>query len=99
MSKYKARMNLLPHLAFALLFAHAIGQRPPNIIFIIADDLGFNDVPWNSFPPQIPMPNLHSLAQSGIIFNQMRVQPVCTPSRSEIFTGRHAIHTGVYDAF
>ena len=66
---------------------------------MISDDLGFNDVPWNSNPPQIPLSNLHALARSGLIFDQMRVQPVCTPSRSEMLTGRHAIHTGVYDAF
>lgn len=43
---------------------------------------------------QIPTPNLDGLANSGIILNNYYVQPICTPTRSAIMTGRYPIHTG-----
>ena len=58
----------------------------PNVIVILADDLGFNDMPWNN--PDIIAPNLHKLAKSGTIITDMYVQPVCTPSRSALMTSR-----------
>ena len=63
-------------------------KRPskPNVIVILADDLGFNDMPWNN--PDIIAPNLHKLAKSGTIITDMYVQPVCTPSRSALMTSR-----------
>ena len=59
----------------------------PNVIVILADDLGFNDMPWNN--PDIIAPNLHKLAKSGTIITDMYVQPVCTPSRSALMTSRN----------
>ena len=59
---------------------------------IVADDLGFNDVPWHN--PDIFAPNLERLATSGVILEQSYVQPICTPTRSALMTGRYPIHTG-----
>ncbi|GFN76974.1 arylsulfatase b-like [Plakobranchus ocellatus] len=53
---------------------------PPNIVFIIVDDLGWNDVGFNN--PAIKSPNLDRLAKDGVILNQNYVQPVCSPSIS-----------------
>ena len=58
----------------------------------MADDLGFNDVPWHN--PDIFAPNLASLASSGVILEQSYVQPICTPTRSALMTGRYPVHTG-----
>ncbi|XP_023323524.1 arylsulfatase B isoform X3 [Eurytemora carolleeae] len=70
-----------------------IGLRSaPNIIFIMADDLGFNDVSWHN--PDISTPNLHNLGRSGVILEQNYVQPICTPSRATLLTGLYPIHTG-----
>ncbi|KAF2345369.1 Sulfatase N-terminal [Trinorchestia longiramus] len=81
-------LNLLP--AQVALAA----ETPPNIIFIVADDLGWNDVGFHG-SREIPTPNIDALAYSGVILNNYYVQPICTPSRSSIMTGLNPIHTGL----
>ena len=69
-----------------------IDRERPHIILIVADDLGYNDVSWHN--PDILTPNLGRLAAAGVILEQSYVQPICTPTRSALMTGRYPIHTG-----
>jgi arylsulfatase A-like enzyme len=80
-------------LATALLFAciSALSQaaeRKPNIVFILADDLGINDLSCYGRTDQ-PTPNLDKLAAQGIRFTQAYcAQPICSPSRAALMTGK-----------
>src|SRR5580704_7765956 len=70
--------------------------RPPNIVLIIADDLGFGDLRCSG--SQFPTPNLDNMAQQGVQFTQYYAgSPVCSPSRASLLTGRYAPRTGVPD--
>ncbi|XP_071505899.1 arylsulfatase I-like [Diadema antillarum] len=77
-----------------VFFPGSLAAQPPNIIFIVADDLGWNDVSFHG-SSQIPTPNIDALAQEGVMLTNYYVTPICTPTRSAIMTGRHPIHTGL----
>ncbi|XP_025086916.1 arylsulfatase B-like [Pomacea canaliculata] len=66
---------------------------PPNIIFIVGDDLGWNDVSWHN--PVMITPNLEKFARSGVILNSSYVQYYCSPSRNSFMTGYFPYHTGL----
>ncbi|KAM4727776.1 arylsulfatase I-like [Anableps anableps] len=68
-------------------------KNQPHIIFILIDDQGFNDIGYHN--PTIKTPTLDKLAAEGVILENYYVQPICTPSRSQLLTGRYQIHTGL----
>jgi len=73
-------------------------ERPPNIVFIIADDLGINDI--STFGGgvaggRVPTPNIDRLAAQGAVFTQAYSgTATCAPSRAMIMTGRYPTRTG-----
>jgi arylsulfatase A-like enzyme len=69
-------------------------QGKPNIIHIVADDLGWKDVGFNGCT-DIKTPNLDALAQGGAKFTQFYVQPMCTPTRAALMTGRYPFRYGL----
>ncbi|XP_050050341.2 arylsulfatase B-like isoform X1 [Dermacentor andersoni] len=68
------------------------GARQPHVVFIVADDVGWNDVPWHN--AGLFSPNLARLASEGVILEQYYAQPVCTPTRAAILTGRYPYKLG-----
>ncbi len=69
-------------------------QRP-NIVFLLIDDLGYADCGFNG-GKEIQTPQIDRLAASGAVLESHYVQPVCSPTRAALMTGRYATRTGVY---
>jgi arylsulfatase A-like enzyme len=65
----------------------------PNIIVIIADDLGWQDVGWHG--GEIKTPHLDQLAHAGAKLEQFYVLPLCSPTRAALMTGRYPIRYGL----
>ena len=72
----------------------------PNILFILADDLGYGDVSCYNPESKVPTPNIDRLAREGMRFTDAHSpSTVCTPSRYSILTGRMAFRTGFAGVF
>ena len=86
------RREFLGGLASAALAAQDTGGSRPNIVFILADDLGYGDL--GCFGQQrIQTPNIDRLATEGVRFTQVYAgDTVCAPSRCALMTGRHVGH-------
>ena len=90
MTKMPVKMLACSTAAIALIpFANAQTSKPataeatarkPNILYIVADDLGWKDVGFNG-AREIKTPNIDALAAGGAKFAQFYVQPMCTPAR------------------
>ena len=74
------------------------GQRRPNIVLILADDLGFNDITLNGggvAGGTVPTPNIDSIGKMGVQFkNAYAGNATCSPSRAALMTGRYATRFG-----
>ena len=97
-------MHKLITLSSALLATAAVRAQSPNVIFILADDLGYGDI--SAFNPEskIPTPNIDNLTQDGITFTDAHSSSaLSTPSRYSILTGRYPWRTklkeGVLDGY
>jgi arylsulfatase A-like enzyme len=86
---------LLPLAALTLTAASAPATRPPNVIYILADDLGYGDLGCYG-QQKFATPNLDRLAREGVRFTSFYSgNTVCAPSRSALLTGQHTGHTPV----
>jgi arylsulfatase A-like enzyme len=82
-------------LATASMHSAYAAESKPNIIYILADDMGYQD-PGFMGGRDLRTPHLDELAKGGTILSSYYVQPLCSPTRSALLTGRHVVHTGVY---
>lgn len=79
----------LPVLALGMLSVpYSAAARPPNIVLILADDLGYSDL--GCYGSEIATPNLDGLARQGVRFTQFYNTARCWPSRAGILTGYYA---------
>jgi arylsulfatase len=102
------RRALLPAAAFALAGSVAAaspqaaatstsssGPSRPNILLIVADDVGFWNVGAYSHGMMVPTPSLDRIAREGMLFTDHYAQPTCTPGRAALITGQLPIRTGL----
>jgi arylsulfatase len=97
-------MKRLPTLWLLILALSAVSCKnvattskdtsPPNVVIIMADDLGYSDL--GSFGGEIRTPHIDALAKNGVRFTQFRNAGRCCPSRASLLTGRghHSVEMG-----
>lgn len=89
---------ILPHLTLSAQNSEAIKAESPNIILIMADDLGWQDVGFNG-NTVIQTPTLDKLAQDGVVMDRFySAGPLSSPTRASVLTGRNPFRTGVFTA-
>ncbi len=95
-----SRRELMAGVAMTFAAAGLAGMRtaaaqdaPPNIVYIVADDLGWGDVGFRG--SDIATPNLDALAKGGAVLEQFYTQPMCTPTRAALMTGRYPLRYGL----
>jgi len=101
--KQTSRRDILTMLGGTLLPARSLSPRQtpgrkPNVVFILADDLGWRDLSayGSTF---YETPNIDALARRGMLFNQAyAASPICSPTRASIMTGLYPSRTGITSA-
>ncbi len=102
-------ISLLPSIVLmVLLFTHPTLAQPqlsgdrsrPNLVFIVTDDQGIDAIQGKAWPNDLNCitPNLDRLSSQGRIFGHARSNPLCSPTRACLMTGRAALQTGVVTA-
>ena len=85
--------NFFLFLALATLTkASSVDGSKPNLIFILSDDMGWNEPAFNGGNPKLT-PHITNLRNEGVSLSQFYVHAVCAPSRAAFLTGRYAFRT------
>ena len=87
-----------------LVLAATRAKAQPHIVFFLADDYGFADIGYHveaygNSSNKIATPNLDALSSTGIRLENYYIQPVCSPTRATLLTGRYVFHHGVHVPF
>lgn len=67
--------------------SHTDTRQSPNVLLILADDLGYSDI--GAFGGEIPTPNLDALAEKGVMLTNFHTSPACAPTRAMLMTGAY----------
>ena len=97
-TRQRAKFTRLPTLALLLMMESGAlsSEVRPNIIFILADDLGWSDTTLFGATKLYQTPNVERLAKRGVTFTQAySASPLCSPTRSAILTGLSPARTGI----
>ena len=82
----------------SILFSCSEEKQQPNVVFILVDDLGWADVKCNYPESFYDTPNIDSLAEQGVRFtNAYSANPVCSPTRAALMTGKHPNRVNITD--
>ena len=95
MNQFFSRGALMLFVLGCVVRPQAVGAEKPNIVYFLVDDLGHTDVGFTG-SKDVRTPNIDRLAKEGTVLDSFYVQPVCSPTRAALLTGRYATHTGVY---
>ena len=95
LKRFASGVTLLALMGSATAFAQQ--SNKPNVVFILADNVGYGDL--GSYGGGelrgAPTPRLDALAQEGLRLTQFLVEPACTPSRAALMTGQYSIRNGL----
>ena len=81
--------KLTPLALIFCLFTICCESKPPHVIFILADDYGFNDVGYHG--SEIKTPNIDKLSGGGVRLENYYVQPICSPTRTQLMSGKYQV--------
>jgi arylsulfatase A-like enzyme len=90
------KLGLIALACGGIAVSRAAEPARPNIVYIVADDLGWKDVGFHG--SDIRTPNIDRLAQGGARLEQYYAQPMCTPTRAALLTGRYPFRYGLQTA-
>ena len=85
---------LLAPIAMVCVAQPSWSETRPNVVLILADDLGWKDVGYHGSEIQTPV--LDDLAETGVRLNRYYVQPTCSPTRASLLTGQSSVRLGFY---
>lgn len=89
-------LRLLVWAVMTIVAIPVVAKEQPNILLIIADDMGLDATPCYSVGDNAaPMPNLEKLCAEGMVFENAYAAPTCSPTRATIMTGQYGFRTGV----
>ena len=93
--RYASAVTLLALMGSATAFAQQSDK--PNVVFILADNVGYGDLgPYGGGELRgAPTPRIDQLAREGLRLTQFLVEPACTPSRAALMTGQYSIRNGL----
>ena len=90
------RLTALALALFGAIFVvDAKSAAPQNVLFIIGDDIGIDPLGlYGLGPDPPPTPTLDNLAANGVLFRNVWANPLCSPTRATLMTGRYSFRTG-----